>query len=238
VSATADPHLRRGAGSVLVALGTAGVIFALTAPGGSSAGDARTIDLGAGLRTLDLDLAKADVRMSAATGDRLTLRVVGDARIAHSVAGGTARVRCAAGADCSAVRLELRLPRAAGVRARLGAGSAKVTGLAGAIDLQSTSATLTVFDAKPDTLRVRTASGAIHVSLARVATLVDARSTTGSIAVSVPYAYRTDGYAVRTRTRGHLDRDITAVKRQDAPAVRAISDTGDLLITQRYPNMS
>jgi hypothetical protein len=238
VSVAADPHLRRGAGSILVALGTAGAIFALTAPGGSSAGAADTIELGVGLRTLDLDLAKADVRMTASTGDRATLRVVGGARIEHVVAGETARVRCGTGADCSGVRLELQLPRAARVRARLGAGSVKVTGLAGAIDLKSTTATLTVLDAKPKTLRIRTASGAIHVSLARVPALVDARSTTGSIAVSVPYAYRTDGYAVRTRTRGHVDLDITAAKRRRAPTVRAMSETGDLLITQRYPNMS
>lgn len=238
MSVTADPHLRRGAGSVLVALGTAGAIFALAAPGGSSADGARTIELGSGLRALELDLARADVRMSAATGDQATVRVTGDARIEHAVESGTARVRCGDGADCAGVRLDVRVPRAVGVRARVGAGSMKVTGLGDSIDLQGTSATLTVFDATPRTLRVRTTSGAIHVSLARVATLVDVRSTTGAIAVSVPYAYRTDGYAVRTRTRGHLDRDITAVRRRDAPAVRAMSQTGDLLITQRYPNMS
>jgi hypothetical protein len=238
VTVTADSHLRRAAGSLLLVVGTAAALFALTAPGGSSAGGPRTIDLGAGARTFDVDLASAQVRVSGGSGDRAMLRVAGDARIDHALAGGIARIRCAPGADCSGVHVELRLPRSAGLRARLGAGSASVSGLGGAIDLRSTGAALSVLDAKPDTLRAQTVSGAIHISLARVASLVDARSTSGAISVTVPYAYRSDGYLVRTRTRGHLDLDITAVKGRRAPQVRAASDTGDILITQRYPNMS
>jgi hypothetical protein len=233
-----DPHLRRGAGSLLLVAGTAGALFALTAPGGSSAGAPRTVELGVGVRTLDLALVSAKVRVIGAPGDRATLRVLGDARIEHSAADGSARIRCAAGADCAGATLEVRLPRDAGVRARLGAGSASVTGVSGPIELRATSAALSAIDVRPRSLHATTRSGAIHISLDRVPTVIDARSSTAPISITVPYAYESDGYAVQTRTRGHLDLDITDVRGRRAPRLRATSQTGDILITQRYPNMS
>jgi hypothetical protein len=113
-----------------------------------------------------------------------------------------------------------------------------VSGIAGAIVLRSTSAALSALDVRPRSLRATTESGAIQVSASRVASVVEAESTTGPISISVPYAYASDGYAVSADTRGHRDLDITASAARGAPAVRARSRTGDILITQRYPNMS
>jgi hypothetical protein len=238
VTRIADPHLRRGAGSLLLVAGTAGVLFALTAPGGSNAGAPRTIDLGAGVRTLDVDLAAAKVRVVGGSGDRATLHVLGGDGIAHTGDGSTSRVRCEPGADCSGATLEVRLPARAGVRARLGSGSVSVTGVSGALDLRGASAALSAIDARPAALRASTRTGAIHISLAAVPDSLEARTATAPISISVPYAYKSDGYAVRARTRGHLDLDITDVRSRRAPRLLAGSESGDILITQRYPNLS
>lgn len=234
----AGSPLRRGAGSALIAVGTAAAIFALTAPGGSSAETSRTVELGAGIRTLDVDLASAHVRVAGAAGETATLRVEGGEHVQHTLAGGTLRVRCAAERSCAGAHIVVGLPRAAGARIAVRDGSVAVERLDGPVALRSHSATLTAFDLRSPAVEVATGSGAVHVSLARVARTLRATSADAPLYLTVPYAYASDGYRVRAHTDGHADFDITRSKEANAPRIEAQSDTGDLLITQRYPNMS
>ena len=224
----------RTGGATLLSLGTAAAIFAVVAPG-RDAGP-RTLGLGTGVRSVSVTLERAEVAVRA--GERASLRVRDGEHVTRSRSGAAVVITCAAGRSCVGARLELTVPRATDLAARLHAGRAEVTGIAGRIDLEGESAALSAIDVRPSALRAVTGSGAVHISLNGIASTLTARTRTSPISIAVPYAYASDGYRLRIRTQGHRDLDITRSPSRSAPTIDAASRSGDLLITQRYPNMS
>lgn len=109
-------------------------------------------------------------------------------RLTASVVDGVLRLRARCNAvmgNCS-VSATVRVPRGVAVVAQSSGGSVRVSGLTGALRLDSSAGSVTGLDLRSAQVDANSSAGSVHLVLAAAPTRVAVRSSAGSVDVAVP----------------------------------------------------
>ena len=219
----------------LVVLGTVNII-------GSLGRDSLTVDeVFRGVRVVDVEVDVESVEVLARRGSSTQLERV----IAWSLKRPTisqrregdrlvVRSSCPAqiGRGCSGT-VRLLVPPDTEVRASSSAGSVRVVGLAGTVQLDSSAGSVEAIDLFSANLSASSSAGSVSLSFAAAPTLVSATSSAGTVEVLVPRGNET--YRVDAGSSAGSS-DVSVRTDPGSPRVlRARSSAGSVRIDYRRP---